>query len=71
MLTVEEREGKPKAVIQKALVDLKGKAFAEFAAKRVSWRLKDQYRQTGPIQYFGPLYVTDSIPRTLKLLRGS
>lgn len=69
MLTVEEREGIPKTVIQKALVNLKGKAFMEFNAKRTSWRLKDQYCQTGPIQFFGPSEVTDSVPISLKLNR--
>jgi len=70
MLIVEERDGKPKAVIQKALVDLKGKAFAQFASERAAWRLKDQYCQSGPIQYFGPRDITDSVPITLKLLRS-
>ncbi len=71
MLVVEEREGKPKAVIQKALVDLKGKAFLDFSAKRASWRLKDQYSQPGPMQYFGPREITDSVPISLTLLRSS
>ncbi len=70
MLVVEEREGKPKAVIQKALVDLKGKAFLDFASKRASWRQKDQYCQPGPMQYFGPREITDSVPISLSLLRG-
>ena len=70
MLTVEERDGKPKAVIQKALVDLKSKAFSEFSTKRASWRLKDQYCQPGPIQFFGPREITDQVPLTLRLNRG-
>ncbi len=67
MLTIEERGGKPKVVIQKALVDLKGKAFTHFNQIRPSLRLKDQYRQPGPIQYFGPIAITDSVPITLTL----
>lgn len=71
MLTIEEREGKLKTVIQKALVDLKGKAFSEYKTKRASWRLKDQYRQSGPIQFFGPSEVTDSVPISLKRNRSA
>ncbi len=67
MLAIEEREGKPKTVIQKALVDLKGKAFSAFNSKRMSWRLKDQYCQPGPIQFFGPREVTDTVPICLQL----
>lgn len=70
LLTMEEREGKLKTVIQKALVDLKSKAFSAFSTKRASWRLKDQYCQSGPIQYFGPREVTDTIPISLQLNRG-
>lgn len=70
MLTIEEREGKLKTVIQKALVDLDGKAFGEYKSKRSSWRLKDQYRQPGPIQFFGPSDVTDSVPISLRLNRS-
>ncbi len=70
MLNVEEREGKPKTVIEKALVDLNGRAFALFSQKRTEWRLKDQYCQSGPIQFFGPSEVTDSVPISLKLNRA-
>lgn len=69
MLAVEEREGKPKTVIKKALVDLKGKAFSEFGLKRASWRLKDQYRQPGPLQFYGSSQVCDSVPISLRLNR--
>lgn len=69
MMTVEEREGKAKAVIKKALVDLKARAFSEFAQKRNGWRLVDQYCQPGPIQYFGPREITDSVPISLRLNR--
>ena len=65
MLRLEERHGKKKAVIEKALVDLSGKAFSFFAAKRTSWRLEDSYEQPGPIQFFGPKELTDSVPLSL------
>lgn len=70
MLTIEERDGKSKVVIKKALVDLKGKAFADFAQKRTTWRLKDQYCQRGPIQFFGPSELTDTVPLSLVLNRS-
>ncbi len=69
MLTIEERDGKAKTVIQKALVDLQSKAFTTFSKNRTSWRLKDQYRQPGAIQYFGPQEITDSVPVSLQLNR--
>lgn len=70
MLTVEEREGKPKTVIHKSLVNLKQKAFLEFSQKRASWRIKDQYCSPGPIQFAGSRDLTDSVPITLKLNRN-
>ena len=65
MLHQEIRQGKKKAVIQKALVDLRGRAFSEFCKVRDSWRLQDTYSQVGPIQYYGPKEITDSVPITL------
>lgn len=70
MLHMEEREGKEKAVIEKALVKLDSKAFLEFSRLRQSWRLKDQYSQPGPMQFAGPRELIDSIPTTLKLNHG-
>jgi pyrophosphate--fructose-6-phosphate 1-phosphotransferase len=65
MLNAEVRDGKSKLVIEKALVNLTDKAFIEFAKRRVSWRLDDCYCQVGPIQFFGPEELTDSVPLTL------
>jgi pyrophosphate--fructose-6-phosphate 1-phosphotransferase len=67
MLTIEERHGKPKAVIEKALVDLEGEAFLSFDEQRDAWRTEDMYRFPGPIQFFGPQQVTDALTMTLKL----
>jgi pyrophosphate--fructose-6-phosphate 1-phosphotransferase len=51
MMTLETRLGKKKPVIEKALVDLKGEKFAEFAAKRDTWAFDDLYCDPGPIQF--------------------
>jgi pyrophosphate--fructose-6-phosphate 1-phosphotransferase len=65
LMGIEMRKGKEKAVIQKALVDLKGKAFAHFAARRKRWALQDLYRFPGPIQFFGPPEITETVPRII------
>ena len=65
MIHLEERKGKEKPVIKKALVELDGKPFREFAAARDAWRLNDQYRYPGPIQFFGPKEITDAVPMSL------
>lgn len=54
MMNIERRKGKNVAVIKKKLVDLNGKAFKAFAAKRGSWRLGEHYRSPGPVQFWGP-----------------
>ncbi len=51
LLHMEERGGKKKAVIQKALVDLKGAPFQTFAKKRAAWALDDAYLYPGPMQF--------------------
>lgn len=63
----ERRKGKLKIVIKKALVDLEGPVFCEFKRLRDEWRLKDDYVYPGPIQFFGPEELTDSITHTLRL----
>ncbi|MDR2191271.1 MAG: diphosphate--fructose-6-phosphate 1-phosphotransferase [Endomicrobium sp.] len=70
MMNVERRHGKDKPVIQKALVDLKGKPFKEFVKNRDKWALTESYIFPGPIQYFGPSEVTDMTTKTLKYERG-
>jgi len=71
MMHYEEREGKSKAVIKKAFVDLKGAAFHAFVQQREGWRLDDCYSQPGPIQFFGPEEFSDLRPITLTLLHGN
>jgi pyrophosphate--fructose-6-phosphate 1-phosphotransferase len=70
MMNLERRHGKNKPVIQKALVDLKGKPFKAFAAKRRQWAMEDDYTSPGPIQFWGPAAVADAVPETLRLERG-
>ncbi len=65
LLHLEVREGKQKAVIRKALVDLKGKPFAVFASQRENWKMADDYCCPGPIQFMGPSEIADTPPLTL------
>lgn len=44
MMCVERRKGKLKPVIRKALVQLDGPVFKEFAAHRAAWALDDAFR---------------------------
>ena len=67
MMNLEQRHGKKKPVIKKALVDLGSKPFKVFASKRDDWAAVTQYRLPGPIQYFGPSSVTDACTITLQL----
>lgn len=67
MIHLEERGGKTKPVIKKALVELKGKPFKAFESQRESWILNDDYQYPGPIQFFGPRELTDGITMTLQL----
>ncbi|HUO58291.1 MAG TPA: diphosphate--fructose-6-phosphate 1-phosphotransferase [bacterium] len=70
MMNVERRHGKDKPVIQKALVDLDGKPFRTFEARRAQWAMEDDYASPGPIQFWGPSEVADAVPETLRLERG-
>lgn len=67
MMHQEMRKGKMKPVIQKALVDLKGKPFLAFVEKRETWKLEDDYRYPGPIQLYGPEELTKATTMTLAL----
>nr|WOE55141.1 PhM00008.1 [Neoporphyra haitanensis] len=51
MMNIERRKGKNVPVIKKALVVLEEMAFKIFAEQRDSWRLTEDYRCPGPIQY--------------------
>lgn len=62
LMNLEMRKGKSKPVIQKALVDLNGKAFKSFAGEREKWKLEDHYSFPGPIQFYGERTLTDDIP---------
>ncbi len=67
MMVFETRQEGPRAVINKALVDLGGKPFATFKEKRLKWAYDDEYRYPGPIQFFGPSELTEQMTFTLAL----
>ncbi len=69
LMNMERRHGQDKPVIRKALVELDGKPFLEFAGKRGEWALSSDFRVPGGIQYFGPAILTDSPTMTLSLER--
>jgi len=70
LMNMERRHGSDKPVIKKALVELDGAPFREFAAHRAEWALSSDYRVPGGIQYFGPAALTDRPTATLLLERG-
>jgi pyrophosphate--fructose-6-phosphate 1-phosphotransferase len=70
LFNMEQRHGKLKPVIQKALVELDSPAFKEFVKHRDAWETEDAYLFPGPIQYFGPAEVCDAITKTLELEQG-
>lgn len=67
MMNMERRHGEMKPVIQKALVDLKGKPFAYFTAHRDEWAEETSFVYPGPIQFFGTPEICDQPSRTLIL----
>ena len=67
MMNMEERHGKLKPVIRKALVELASAPFKRFAAHRESWALKTSFAFPGSIQYYGPPEVCDAPSITLRL----
>ena len=67
MMNMEKRAGEMKPVIRKALVELDGAPFKEFAAHRDMWARQTAYIYPGPIQYWGPTEVCDQPTRTLAL----
>ncbi len=67
MMNIERRNGEMKPVIRKALVDLDGKPFRAFAARRDRWAKETAYIYPGPIQYWGPSAVCDCPTKTLEL----
>jgi pyrophosphate--fructose-6-phosphate 1-phosphotransferase len=67
MMNIEQRHGEPKPVIRKALVELDGTPFKEFASHRAEWAVKTSFVFPGSIQYYGPPEVCDQPTITLKL----
>jgi diphosphate-dependent phosphofructokinase len=67
MFNMEQRHGKQKPVIKKALVDLNGKPFQFFAKNRENWAINTSYTFPGSIQYYGPENVCDQPTKTLIL----
>ena len=67
MMNMERRNGEMKQVIRKALVELDGAPFKEFASKRDVWARETAYVYPGPIQYWGPTEVCDQPTKTLAL----
>ncbi|MGL5977674.1 MAG: diphosphate--fructose-6-phosphate 1-phosphotransferase [Erysipelotrichaceae bacterium] len=67
MMNVERRHGEDKPVIKKALVELDGKPFKFFEARRDVWAVETCYLYPGAIQYYGPAEVCDIVTRTLTL----
>lgn len=65
LMHIEQRSGKDRAVIQKTLVAMNGKPFQRFSKQRNAWKLEDHYTCPGPIQFFGPKELSDSIPNIL------
>lgn len=70
-MQMELRKGKQKPVIAKTLVGLRDKAFLHFQKLRASHRLEDHYRNSGPIQFYGDLALTDTVPKSLVLNQDS
>lgn len=67
MMNMEERHGKMKPVIRKALVELADAPFKRFAAHREQWAIKTSFTFPGAIQYYGPAEVCDAPSMTLRL----
>lgn len=67
MMNLEERHGKQKPVIQKALVELDAEPFNCLQKFKEEWATGDHYRFPGPVQYFGDAELTESCTQTLAL----
>jgi diphosphate-dependent phosphofructokinase len=70
LMHTEMRQGKEKPVVRKTLVDLFGKPFEHFQRLREQWKLQDDYRYLGPIQFEGAAALTERVALTL-MLEGS
>ena len=67
MMNIERRHGEDKPVIKKALVELEGKPFKYFEARREEWSKETCYTYPGSIQYYGPSEVCDLTTVTLAI----
>ena len=68
MMNMEKRGGEMKPVIQKALVELNGKAFTYYQAHRDEWAKGDKlFAFPGAIQYYGSREICDQPTKTLLL----
>jgi pyrophosphate--fructose-6-phosphate 1-phosphotransferase len=67
LLHLEQRAGKIKPVIRKALVNMQGKAFQLFADLRDHWALDDDYQWPGPMQFAGDVALINTVPMSLTL----
>lgn len=67
MMNMEQRKGKMKPVIKKALVNTDEKPFKLFARERSEWAVKNVYLYPGAIQYYGPDEVCSQPTKTLML----
>lgn len=67
MFNMEQRHGEKKPVIRKALVELNGAPYKEYAKYRDEWAVNTSYLFPGAIQYYGPEEVCDAPTKTLIL----
>ncbi len=65
MMDIELRSGRQAAVIKKAFVNLNSEPYLSFEEMGKRWQMEDDYCYPGPIQFFGPTELTDSITLTL------
>lgn len=69
MMNMEQRHGSKKPVIRKALVELEGKPFKEFAKNRDTWAVSTSFIFPGAIQYYGPDEICNKPTQTIQLER--
>jgi len=63
LMNVEIIYGKPRAVIEKCLVNVdEGRKFGYFVKHRDEWAIGDCYEYVESIQYFGHRVLTDKPP---------
>lgn len=71
LMNMEQRNGKRKPVIRKALVNLNNAPFKYLEKNRREWAANhSSFIYPGPIQYFGPSEVCDQPTNTLLLEHG-